>query len=93
MVYLLSSLKLAFFTLSREKLMQVLSSAGVTAVEEPVDCPNVSKIASQYASIFQKFIEKSKLQVWNRFQHSGFWRQLTVCVLQDMLLCYSSSMS
>ncbi|KAG7572843.1 (Uracil-5)-methyltransferase family [Arabidopsis suecica] len=52
--------------------------AGVTAVEEPVDCPNVSKIASQYASIFQKFIEKSKLQVWNRFQHSGFWRQLTV---------------
>ncbi|CAH8264014.1 unnamed protein product [Arabidopsis lyrata] len=52
--------------------------AGVTAVEEPVDCPNVSKIAVQYASIFQKFIEKSKLQVWNRFQHSGFWRQLTV---------------
>ncbi|CAE6017936.1 unnamed protein product [Arabidopsis arenosa] len=52
--------------------------AGVTAVEEPVDCPNVSKIASQYASIFQKFIEKSKFQVWNRFQHSGFWRQLTV---------------
>jgi len=68
--------------------MQDLSSAGVTAVEEPVDCPNVSKIASQYASIFQKFIENSKFQVWNRFQHSGFWRQLTVCVLQDMLLCY-----
>jgi tRNA (uracil-5-)-methyltransferase len=58
--------------------MQDLSSAGVTAVEEPVDCPNVSKIASQYASIFQKFIENSKFQVWNRFQHSGFWRQLTV---------------
>jgi len=73
--------------------MQDLSSAGVTAVEEPVDCPNVSKIASQYASIFQKFIENSKFQVWNRFQHSGFWRQLTVCVLQDMLLCYSSSIT
>ncbi|KAL1201391.1 Zinc finger CCCH domain-containing protein 24 [Cardamine amara subsp. amara] len=53
-------------------------SAGVTAVEEPVDCPNVSKIAFLYASIFQTFIEKSKLQVWNRFKHSGFWRQLTV---------------
>ncbi|XP_010414523.1 PREDICTED: zinc finger CCCH domain-containing protein 24-like isoform X2 [Camelina sativa] len=52
--------------------------AGVTAVEEPVNCPNISKIALQYASIFQKVIEKSKLQVWNRFHHSGFWRQFTV---------------
>ncbi|EOA26335.1 hypothetical protein CARUB_v10025700mg [Capsella rubella] len=52
--------------------------AGVTAVEEPVNCPNVSQIALQYASIFQKFIEKSKLQVWNRFEHSGFWRQFSV---------------
>uniref|UniRef100_A0A1J3CEL4 Zinc finger CCCH domain-containing protein 24 n=1 Tax=Noccaea caerulescens TaxID=107243 RepID=A0A1J3CEL4_NOCCA len=53
-------------------------SAGVTAVEEAVDCPNISKIACRYASIFQSFLAKSKLPVWNRFKSCGFWRQLTV---------------
>ncbi|ESQ51323.1 hypothetical protein EUTSA_v10016347mg [Eutrema salsugineum] len=53
-------------------------SAGVTAVEEAVDCPNISKIACRYASIFQSFLEKSRLPVWNRFKSCGFWRQLTV---------------
>ncbi|CAA7017788.1 unnamed protein product [Microthlaspi erraticum] len=53
-------------------------SAGVTAVEEAVDCPNISKLACRYASIFQSFLEKSKLPVWNRFKSCGFWRQLTV---------------
>ncbi|GAB2215163.1 hypothetical protein Droror1_Dr00019541 [Drosera rotundifolia] len=51
---------------------------GVTAVEEPVNCPNVSSIASRYASIFQEFIWESSLPVWNRFKNTGFWRQLTV---------------
>ncbi|KAH9700683.1 zinc finger CCCH domain-containing protein 24 [Citrus sinensis] len=51
---------------------------GVTAVEEPVDCPNVSEIACKYASIFQEFLQQSDLPVWNRFKNSGFWRQLTV---------------
>ncbi|CAH2060282.1 unnamed protein product [Thlaspi arvense] len=53
-------------------------SAGVTAVEEAVDCPNISKMACRYASIFQTFLEKSKLPVWNKFKSCGFWRQLTV---------------
>ncbi|KAJ0238889.1 Zinc finger CCCH domain-containing protein 24 [Hirschfeldia incana] len=53
-------------------------SAGVTAVEEAVNCPNISKLACRYASIFQSFLEKSKLPVWNRFKSCGFWRQLTV---------------
>ncbi|VVA90409.1 unnamed protein product [Arabis nemorensis] len=53
-------------------------SAGVTAVEEPVDCPNISKIACRYASIFQTFLENSRLPVWNKFKNFGFWRQLTV---------------
>ncbi|XP_050213040.1 zinc finger CCCH domain-containing protein 24 [Mercurialis annua] len=51
---------------------------GVTAVEEPVDCPNVSTIASKYAFIFQEFLQESRLPLWNRFKNSGFWRQLTV---------------
>ncbi|KAL9261843.1 Zinc finger CCCH domain-containing protein, partial [Drosera capensis] len=51
---------------------------GVTAVEEPVNCPNVSNIASRYASIFQEFLRESSLPVWNRFKNTGFWRQLTV---------------
>ncbi|XP_050370033.1 zinc finger CCCH domain-containing protein 24 [Argentina anserina] len=51
---------------------------GVTAVEEPLDCPNVSAISCKYASIFQEFLQQSSLPVWNRFKNSGFWRQLTV---------------
>ncbi|KAG2670373.1 hypothetical protein I3760_14G082900 [Carya illinoinensis] len=51
---------------------------GVTAVEEPVDCPNVSRIACKYASIFQEFLQNSGLPIWNRFKNTGFWRQLTV---------------
>lgn len=51
---------------------------GVTAVEEPVDCPNVSRIACKYASAFQEFLQQSLLPMWNRLNNSGFWRQLTV---------------
>ncbi|XVF68599.1 hypothetical protein PTKIN_Ptkin11bG0014800 [Pterospermum kingtungense] len=51
---------------------------GVTAVEEPVDCPNVSKIACKYASVFQEFLQHSSFPIWNRFKNTGFWRQLTV---------------
>ncbi|KAM2507402.1 hypothetical protein ACFX1W_029727 [Malus domestica] len=51
---------------------------GVTAVEEPFDCPNVSRISSEYASIFQEFLQHSSLPIWNRFKNIGFWRQLTV---------------
>ncbi|KAM0828299.1 hypothetical protein ACQ4PT_067641 [Festuca glaucescens] len=51
---------------------------GVTAVEEPVDCPNVSGISSKYAFIFQDFLQLSTLPVWNRVDNSGFWRQFTV---------------
>ncbi|KAL2597418.1 hypothetical protein AAZX31_11G174500 [Glycine max] len=51
---------------------------GVTAVEEAVDCPNVSTIACKYATIFQEFLQDSDLPVWNRFKNTGFWRQLTV---------------
>ncbi|KAE9620553.1 putative tRNA (uracil(54)-C(5))-methyltransferase transcription factor C3H family [Lupinus albus] len=51
---------------------------GVTAVEEAVDCPNVSAIARKYATIFQEFLQHSDLPVWNRFKNNGFWRQLTV---------------
>lgn len=51
---------------------------GVTAVEEPVDCPNVSKIACKYAAILQEFLQHSSLPLWNRFKNTGFWRQLTV---------------
>ncbi|CAL0329085.1 unnamed protein product [Lupinus luteus] len=51
---------------------------GVTAVEEAVDCPNVSAIACKYAAIFQEFLQHSDLPLWNRFKNNGFWRQLTV---------------
>ncbi|KAK4408943.1 Zinc finger CCCH domain-containing protein 24 [Sesamum angolense] len=51
---------------------------GVTAVQEPVDCPNVSRIACRYATVFQEFLLHSLLPVWNRLNNSGFWRQLTV---------------
>ncbi|XP_004295024.1 PREDICTED: zinc finger CCCH domain-containing protein 24 [Fragaria vesca subsp. vesca] len=51
---------------------------GVTAVEEPLDCPNVSAISCKFASIFQEFLQQSSLPVWNRFKNNGFWRQLTV---------------
>ncbi|KAL0390115.1 UNVERIFIED_CONTAM: Zinc finger CCCH domain-containing protein 24 [Sesamum calycinum] len=51
---------------------------GVTAVQEPVDCPNVSRIACRYATVFQEFLLHSLLPVWNRLNNTGFWRQLTV---------------
>ncbi|KAJ3706150.1 hypothetical protein LUZ61_009855 [Rhynchospora tenuis] len=51
---------------------------GVTAVEEPTDCPNVSKLACTYAMIFQNFLGSSELPVWNRINNTGFWRQLAV---------------
>ncbi|XP_071711887.1 zinc finger CCCH domain-containing protein 24-like [Rutidosis leptorrhynchoides] len=51
---------------------------GVTAVEEPSDCPNVSKIGCKYAEIFQNFLQNSTFPIWNRMNNSGFWRQLTV---------------
>ncbi|XP_077226575.1 zinc finger (CCCH-type) family protein [Tasmannia lanceolata] len=51
---------------------------GMTAVEEPVDCPNVSRISCKYASIFQEFLQSSDLPVWNRIDNTGFWRQFTV---------------
>ncbi|KAK2987754.1 hypothetical protein RJ640_016349, partial [Escallonia rubra] len=51
---------------------------GVTAVEEPTNCPNVSKVACQYAAIFQEFLQNSGLPIWNRLNNTGFWRQLTV---------------
>ncbi|XP_057782659.1 zinc finger CCCH domain-containing protein 24 [Salvia miltiorrhiza] len=51
---------------------------GVTAVEEPIDCPNVSKIACKYATVFQEFLQQSCLPIWNRLNNTGFWRQLTV---------------
>ncbi|KAM5584089.1 zinc finger CCCH domain-containing protein 24 [Rosa sericea] len=51
---------------------------GVTAIEEPLDCPNVSPISCKYASIFQEFLQQSSLPVWSRFKNTGFWRQLTV---------------
>ncbi|XP_034688049.1 zinc finger CCCH domain-containing protein 24 isoform X3 [Vitis riparia] len=50
---------------------------GITAVEEPADCPNVSMIARRYATIFQEFLQHSGLPLWNRFNNTGFWRQLT----------------
>ncbi|CAN4119349.1 unnamed protein product [Withania somnifera] len=51
---------------------------GVTAVEDPVDCPNVSRVASKYAATFQEFLQQSTLPIWNRLNNTGFWRQLTV---------------
>lgn len=51
---------------------------GVTAIEEPVDCPNVSRIACKYAAIFQEFLQQSGMPIWNRLNNTGFWRQLTV---------------
>ncbi|KAK6163311.1 hypothetical protein DH2020_000175 [Rehmannia glutinosa] len=51
---------------------------GVTAVEEPVDCPNVSRVARRYAAVFQEFLQHSHLPLWNRLNNTGFWRQLTV---------------
>ncbi|CAH9075193.1 unnamed protein product [Cuscuta europaea] len=51
---------------------------GVTAVEEPLDCPNVSRVACRYASILQEYLQHTSLPIWNRLNNSGFWRQLTV---------------
>ncbi|KAJ6819310.1 zinc finger CCCH domain-containing protein 24 [Iris pallida] len=51
---------------------------GVTAVEEPVNCPNVSRISCKYALIFQDFLQSSEFPVWNRVDNTGFWRQFTV---------------
>ncbi|KAH7662639.1 (Uracil-5)-methyltransferase family protein [Dioscorea alata] len=51
---------------------------GITAVEEPINCPNVSEISCKFALIFQEFLESSVLPVWNRIENHGFWRQFTV---------------
>lgn len=50
----------------------------MTAVGEPVDCPNVSTVAQKYTSIFQEFLQASALPVWDRHKNAGFWRQFTV---------------
>ncbi|GLJ52845.1 hypothetical protein SUGI_1125730 [Cryptomeria japonica] len=51
---------------------------GLTAVEEPTKCPNVSTTACKFASIFQNFVLSSPLPVWNKYQNRGFWRLFTV---------------
>lgn len=51
---------------------------GVIAVDEPLNCPNVSGVACKYAAIFQEFLQHSELPIWNRLNNTGFWRQLTV---------------
>ncbi|KAH9288297.1 hypothetical protein KI387_032414, partial [Taxus chinensis] len=51
---------------------------GLTAVEEPTNCPNVSTTACKYALIFQNFVRSSPLPVWNKYKNSGFWRLFTV---------------
>ncbi|THU67023.1 hypothetical protein C4D60_Mb05t20300 [Musa balbisiana] len=51
---------------------------GITAIEEPINCPNVSRISSEYALIFQEFLQSSVLPIWNRLENKGFWRQFTV---------------
>ncbi|OEL36957.1 Zinc finger CCCH domain-containing protein 24 [Dichanthelium oligosanthes] len=51
---------------------------GVTAVEEPVNCPNVSEISCKYAQMFQHFLQSSSLPLWSRVDNCGFWRQFTV---------------
>ncbi|PKA59260.1 Zinc finger CCCH domain-containing protein 24 [Apostasia shenzhenica] len=51
---------------------------GMTAVEQPDTCPNVSRISCKYAKIFQDFLLASEFPVWNRIDNSGFWRQFTV---------------
>ncbi|PIA34532.1 hypothetical protein AQUCO_03700068v1 [Aquilegia coerulea] len=51
---------------------------GVTAVEEPTNCPNVSMIACKFASTFQEFLQLSGLPIWNRLNNTGFWRLLMV---------------
>ncbi|KAJ4978648.1 hypothetical protein NE237_009428 [Protea cynaroides] len=51
---------------------------GVTAVGEPANCKNVSRIARRFALIFQEFLQNSILPIWNRINNTGFWRQLTV---------------
>lgn len=48
------------------------------AVDEPLNCPNVSGVACKYAAIFQEFLQHSELPIWNRLNNTGFWRQLTV---------------
>lgn len=66
-------------------ILKYLNREGVTAVEEPVDCPNISTIACKYAAIFQEFLQHTELPVWNRFKNCGFWRQLTVYLLDSVL--------
>ncbi|KAL6650202.1 hypothetical protein ACP70R_009127 [Stipagrostis hirtigluma subsp. patula] len=51
---------------------------GVTAVEEPVNCPNVSEISCKYALMFQDFLQSSSLPLWSKIDNCGFWRQFTV---------------
>ncbi|KAJ8504595.1 hypothetical protein OPV22_005481 [Ensete ventricosum] len=51
---------------------------GITAIEEPINCPNVSRISSEYALIFQEFLSSSVFPIWNRLENKGFWRQFTV---------------
>ncbi|ONM19100.1 Zinc finger CCCH domain-containing protein 24 [Zea mays] len=54
------------------------SQEGVTAVEEPENCPNVSEISCKYAKMFQDFLQSSSFPLWSKIDNSGFWRQLTV---------------
>ncbi|KAI3718063.1 hypothetical protein L6452_18909 [Arctium lappa] len=44
----------------------------VTAVEEPLDCPNVSRIGCKYAEVFQNFLQTSSFSIWNRMNNTGF---------------------
>ncbi|KAF6155170.1 hypothetical protein GIB67_019696 [Kingdonia uniflora] len=51
---------------------------GVIAVEEPIDCPNISRVGCKFAFIFQQFLQHLGIPIWNRLNNTGFWHQLTV---------------
>lgn len=76
-IYFLS-LKFPLYLLQRSIIH---SREGVTAVEEPTECPNVSRVACKYAAIFHEFLQNSDMPIWNRLNNTGFWRQLTVSIV------------
>jgi tRNA (uracil-5-)-methyltransferase len=51
---------------------------GSVSVDSPRDCPNVSPIAKESCQLFVDFIQSSPLPPYDKFRHTGCWRQLTV---------------
>ena len=51
---------------------------GYNLVVKPTSCIHTPPVANDMADIFQQYIRQSELKPYNTFDHTGYWKMLTV---------------